>query len=282
MKIIFSSIVNNGIFEDDFAHLSERNGTIEFKHMQGSGGIATIYAPNGTGKTSITNLLSMETSEDSKSFIATDEHKNVITPVSKSFHVIQDQLNRNVIRGKTTDYLIGAQIRREYELRDRINSLFQNAYNQLASKYKTEFKVSKVGDYLLSQMQSSESIIQQAASYIRSIVNVRQRGKDIERNEFVTFIRNDENRQAVLEMDNEKRSFVIEDIAKPKVIEQIFSINPDEIIANKSTVLIERHDDAIRILKKYHSLDTCIVCDNHSFDGNTLLEKEKNKQEEYL
>ena len=46
MKIIFSSIKNNDIFETDFAHLSSQNGTIEFKHMQGSGGIAVIYAPN--------------------------------------------------------------------------------------------------------------------------------------------------------------------------------------------------------------------------------------------
>lgn len=46
MKIIFSSIKNNDIFETDFAHLSSQNGTIEFKHMQGSGGIAVIYAPS--------------------------------------------------------------------------------------------------------------------------------------------------------------------------------------------------------------------------------------------
>ena len=45
MKIIFSSIKNNDIFETDFAHLSSQNGTIEFKHMQGSGGIAVRYAP---------------------------------------------------------------------------------------------------------------------------------------------------------------------------------------------------------------------------------------------
>ena len=51
MKIIFSAIKNSGIFEDDFMHLSEEKGTIEFKRMQTAGGIAVIYAPNGTGKT---------------------------------------------------------------------------------------------------------------------------------------------------------------------------------------------------------------------------------------
>lgn len=60
MKIIFSAIKNAGIFEDDFMHLPEGKGTIEFKRMQTAGGIAVIYAPNGTGKTSFANLLSTE------------------------------------------------------------------------------------------------------------------------------------------------------------------------------------------------------------------------------
>lgn len=34
MKIIFSAIKNAGIFEDNFMHLPEEKGTIEFKRMQ--------------------------------------------------------------------------------------------------------------------------------------------------------------------------------------------------------------------------------------------------------
>lgn len=64
MKIIFSAIKNSGIFEDDFMHLPEEKGTIEFKRMQTAGGIAVIYAPNGTGKTSFANLLSTEVSNE--------------------------------------------------------------------------------------------------------------------------------------------------------------------------------------------------------------------------
>lgn len=276
MKIIFSSIKNNDIFETDFAHLSSQNGTIEFKHMQGSGGIAVIYAPNGTGKTSLANLLDVEVSTEKNSFVASDDQGNTITPETMAFHVIQDQLNRNVIRGKTTDYLIGAQIRREYELRDQINAAFRNAYEQLSSKYKAEFKVSKVGDYLLTQIESVQDTTHQTAfQYIRSIVNTRQHGKDIDRNTFVAFIRNDENRPNLSEMDTTKRSFIITDLSKSKVVEKILAIKPDEIIADTSSVLVERHDDAIGILKKYHSLESCIVCDNHSFDGDALLESKK-------
>lgn len=276
MKIIFSSIKNNDIFETDFESLSIQNGTIEFKHRQGVGGIAVVYAPNGTGKTSLANLLDAEVSTEKCSFVASDEQGNTIIPETKAFHVIQDQLNRNVIRGKTTDYLIGAQIRREYELRDQINAAFRNAYDQLSTKYKTEFKVSKVGDYLLTQIQTVQDTMHQTAfQYIRSIVNTRQHGKDIDRNAFVTFIRNNQNRTALPELDPAKKTFIIIDSSKPKVVERILAINPGEIIADTSSVLVERHDDAISILKKYHALESCIVCDNHLFDGEALLERKK-------
>mgnify|MGYP000889484844 CR=1 FL=1 len=273
MKLIFSMIKNNDIFENDFVNLSQQVGTIEFKRKQGAGGIAVVYAPNGTGKTSLSNLLDIETSTEKSSFSATDEQGNSIVPETGAFHVIQDQLNRNVIRGNTTDYLIGAQIRQEYELRDRINSAFQTAYNQLSMKYKTEFNVSKVGDYLLTQIQLFQDTMHQTAyKYVRSIVNSRQHGKDIDRNEFVSFIRDTENRPSLLELDSTKRAFVVTDLSKSKTVERILSINPAEIIADTNTVLVERHDDAIGILKKYHSLESCIVCDNCSFDGNALLE----------
>lgn len=64
MKINFSAIKNSDIFEDDFMHLPEERGTIEFKRMQNAGGIAVIYAPNGTGKTSFANLLSTKVSSE--------------------------------------------------------------------------------------------------------------------------------------------------------------------------------------------------------------------------
>lgn len=274
MKIVFSSMKNNNIFKEDFSHLSEENGTLEFKHMQSAGGIAVVYAPNGTGKTSMTNLLAMEKSTDNMFFSAVDEHENQITPETEAFHVVQDQLSRNIIHGETTDYLIGAQIRKEYELRDRINLAFKNAYEQLSVKYKTEFKVSKVKDFLIVQMQNIEDSIHQTAfSFVRSIVNTQRHGRDIDRKDFVAFIRNDANKPAVVELNSEKKEFIMADLSKSKVIERILAINPNEISTDANTILVERHDDAIEILKKYHSLDSCIVCDNTSFDGNELLEK---------
>lgn len=276
MELVFSSLKNNEIFEDDFLHLPDTRGTIKFKHMQGAGGVAVVYAPNGTGKSSLAALLKTEVSSDRMNFSAIDDNGNNIVPETGAFHVIHDQIDRNVIGGQTTDYLIGAQIRREYELKDRMHVAFQNAFSQLVSKYKTDFKVTKVGDYLLTKLDNvDDEIHHNAYKYIRSLVNSRQRGKDIDRNEFVLFVRNSANQPNVFQMDDAKKSYVISDLSTSKVVEKILSINPTDVIADQNTLLVERHDDAIHILKKYHTLDSCVVCDNRIFNGHELLNSKK-------
>ena len=111
------------------------------------------------------------------------------------------------------------EIRREYELRNQINLIFKNAYEKLASKYKTEYKVSKVKDCLLEHISSLQDQVHQVAyGYIRSIVNVKEHGKDIDRTEFVTFVRNDENKPAVTELNPEKREFVIADLSRANFV----------------------------------------------------------------
>ena len=47
--------------------------------MQTAGGIAVIYAPNGTGKTSFANLLSTEVSNENIFFDAVDERISDLT-----------------------------------------------------------------------------------------------------------------------------------------------------------------------------------------------------------
>ena len=276
MKLVFSSIRNGTIFEPEFQNLSPDMGTIEFKHMNSSGGIAVVYAPNGTGKSSLAKVL-MGTAND-MSFSATNDDGTIVA--SDAFHIIPDQIDRNVIRGKETDYLVGQQIRREYELRDRINSAFVSAYTALSGMYKSEFKVDKVGDYLLTQIGAlKEQPYPKAFIYLRSIINNRSHGKDIDQVEFVSFIRDDDNKPKLIELDAEKRTWVIADCSgKSKIVKQIIDLDHHTIVANQDTVQIERQDDAISILKKYHSLETCIVCDNHDFHGDDLLTRKQDSR----
>ena len=190
MRLVFSSIINGTIFEPEFQALTPANGTIEFKHMNTPGGIAVVYAPNGTGKSSIAKVLDAETTTTSISFSATDDAGITLEPESHKFHIIFDQINRNIIPGKETDYLIGQQIKHEYELRDRINAAFVEAFTALSAKYKSDFKVSKVGDFLLAQINTlrTESY-QKSYEYIRSIINTRTHGRNIEQSDFISFIR---------------------------------------------------------------------------------------------
>ena len=277
MKLIFKSIKNESIFGSDFENLSESQGTIEFKHMHTPGGLAVVYAPNGTGKSSFTRVVSSEKSTANISFLAEDETGNSITPENGAFHTIKDQINRNVIGGKETDYLVGAQIRREYELRDSINSDYSNAINMLVGVYKNEFKVSKVGDLLLNHIPELEGeSFQKAYLFVKSIVNSRSRGKDINQNEFVEFIRNESNRPIILDYDEEKRLWLIRDINENNsIVKQIMNIEFSNAISNNEILQIERHDTAIGVLRQYSHLDTCVVCDNQDFNGEELLARKE-------
>lgn len=273
MKLEFSSIINGTIFEPEFQSLSALNGTISFKRMNNApGGIAVIYAPNGTGKSSLAKVLNAEALTEQMSFEATDETGCTISPETHSFHLIPEQVNRNVIRGKETDYLIGQQIRREYELRDSINNSFETAFSNLSSKFKNDFKVTKVGDFILTQIEkSADDSHLEAYKYLRSIINTRTHGKDIIQDEFISYVRNEANEPIHISLEAEKRAWMIMDANKTRITERIITLDYQSIVANNETIQIERHDDAIKLLDKYHDADSCIVCDNPTFNADALL-----------
>lgn len=281
MKLLFSSIRNGTIFEPEFQELTVSNGTIEFKQLRKSAGIAVVYAPNGTGKSSLARVLGSENESDSLSFFVVNDDGTRIMP--GAFHVIPDQVNRNVVRGKETDYLVGQQIRREYELRDRINVTFETAYSALAGKFKSEYKVSKVGDYLLSKIGLiQKQPYKSAFTFLRSIVNNREHGKNIDKDSFVEFIRNTDISVHFEELDNDKVAWVIDDCAGSRIIQQILDLDYRGIAANAEAIQIERHDDAISILKKYCFMNTCVVCDNPDYHAKDLLSrKQKLRQRIY-
>ena len=275
MRLTFSSITNGNIFEPDFQNLTPLNGTIEFKHMSTPGGLAVVYAPNGTGKSSLAKVLAAESSSMNLSFTATDDAGMTIRPETKAIHVIPDQIDRNVIRGKETDYLIGPQIKREYELRDRINVTFETIYTALGNKYKSDFKVTKVGDYLLTQMGAlTQDPYTNAYGFIRTIVNKQAHSTDIDIGEFVAFVRNNANKPVLSELEEEKRKYIILDVSsRASLVKKLIELDYHSIVANEEIMQIEQHDDAIGILKKYNSANTCIVCDSRDFNAGALLKK---------
>ena len=64
---------------------------------------------------------------------------------------------------------------------------------------------------------------------------------------------------------------MILDANKTRITERIITLDYQSIVANNETIQIERHDDAIKLLDKYHDADSCIVCDNPTFNADALL-----------
>lgn len=271
-KIIFSKIKNECIFSEDFNALDQYGEIVFKKQPQSQGGIVVLYAPNGTGKSSLAKVLSIDKSTEAVTFEALYEG-NTLTPESKAFHVIGDQLSRHVIKGDTSDYLIGADIRREYELKKRIAEGFIDAFSKRIPKYiKDTFKVSKVSDVLLLKIKEIDN---QAYGFLRDIVSSKSRGKGIEREKFIQYITESSHRHDILSLDEKKKQFVINDCAGNRLMEQIASVSVEQIVANDEVVFIERDDAAIGILHKYKDLHSCIVCDNTDFNGAYLLSQKK-------
>lgn len=276
--LTFSKLKNCDIFEVEYDDLvSTGNASIEFKmQSQSSGGLAVLYAPNGTGKTSLSDILGCESYSEDKNFVA-DFNGNPIQANDKKFHVIKDQINRNVIPGDTSDYLIGADIKREYDLKKKIADGFSKVFADLPRTFKTEYKVTKIGDYLLSKLTNDDAV-----RYIRDIIPTRTRGRNIDYNEFIQFISNTAQTVIIETIDEEKIKFIIDDCSGAKLIERMLSIQLDQIVANAEILIIEQNDDAIGLINKYRCLETCIVCDNTEYHAEYLLErKEENRKRIY-
>lgn len=273
----FVKIVNGTIFQSDFLDMSSNdNSTIEFREKKNcAGGIAVVYGPNGTGKTSLTKVLEGKEVSDDKMFIASYNDDRIESEEQK-FYVINDQWSRNIIKGETSDYLLGANIRREYDLKKKIAMEFGRIFNEyLPKKLKTDFKISKIGDYLIAKLDDV-----QAQEYIKKIVNTKNRGRDINQKEFIDYIKVAIRKESSDEVEEKRISFFISDCSGAKLIEKIFNIDLDTIICNSLVRSLEQKDDAITILEKYPHLHTCIVCDNDDLNYEELLATKTNSRKE--
>lgn len=277
MRLTFKNMHNETRLNSDFDLLSEARGTIEFKKQKYSqGGLAVVYAPNGTGKSSFASTMKAVESTEMVSFEATDEKGNVIVPESKAFHVIEDQISRHIILGDESQYLVGQNIKREYELRKRVGEGFAKKFqDELPAVYKEIYNIGTVKNSLINNLQNINA---NAYEYIRSIVNKGSRGKNIDFAQFVEFIENADNRMNIDNYDENLLQFIIKDFSKAKVVEKLLEVDLQSIGCSEEVIYIEQHDDAIGILNKYHMLSSCIVCDNQNFNGEELLSNKKQRR----
>jgi ABC-type lipoprotein export system ATPase subunit len=266
MKIEINKIKKASIFCDDFTQL-ERNKEIIF----GKNSVAIVYGPNGTGKTSLAKILGKE--EKTEYNIKIDDQ--TYTQIDPIFaHIVSDQNDRNIIKGNTKDFILGDNIRREYELRDSINKKFENIFeNKLSLELKEKFGVSTKQSQF-DGLHTDKELLE----FISDIANSKSKGSGIDKNKFIEFI-SGKNISEILFPEASNFKFFIDDYKDKKsaiktFLDQIFKLDEDE----KLLLKVEQHKEAISILQRFNYLDECIVCD-HEIEPYAALERKKVQHE---
>lgn len=261
MNITIEKLKKQNIFTDEFLAL-KTNNDIDLQ----SKGICVFYGPNGTGKTSLSKILKKEKGceytlkIDGATFTQADDEMVA--------HVISDQNDRNIIEGKTQDFILGDNIKREYELREQINANFTGLFSKklvatLKNKYGISTKKSNFDDLILDKKY---------LEFISDIANKNSRGKGIDREDFIKKIYNEKAPQEI-EFDDEKFKYFVSDFGdKNSTIKTIIKYNFNLNEKDKKIAKLEEQNEAVTLLRKYDYLDDCLVCDSH-IDTKVLLNK---------
>ena len=164
----FYSIKKENIFASDFKTFV-KNNKIAFSDA----GISVIYAPNGVGKTSLSKVLNSEEgcSFDAKFGTIVANEKN-----NELFHVISDQNSRHIIQGETEEFLLGDDVRKEFELKKEIDKEISEIFiNKLPKILKDTYNISKIKSALINLIEDVD-----LKKYISDIANNKSRGKEID------------------------------------------------------------------------------------------------------
>jgi hypothetical protein len=97
------------------------------------------------------------------------------------FHIIEDQNGRNIIAGSTEEFILGDNIRREYELKQLLDEGFEILFRStLVNGLRSIFGIAKKNTKF-DGLISHPSIKQ----YTSDIANNKSKGKCIDREEFI-------------------------------------------------------------------------------------------------
>lgn len=244
------------------------NNVIEFS----KNGIAVVYGPNGAGKTTITRIFSKEPNTEYEI-----EINDVVFTNNDDmlFHIIADQLGRNIISGSTKEYFLGENIAREYELHDLIEKSFKELFDDmLISALNTRFNIVAKSSPLVKKI--TNPIIKK---YVESLVNKQDKGRKLDKRHFIASLK-ELSLLTVPEYDLAIFNFIISDYVKgtDSIIKTIEDLDLTTVKKDQDYRVLEETDTAISILDKYSYRDECIICDT-AINPLELIEKKKNKKE---
>ena len=262
--IIFNKLKNQDIFAKSF-EMFIKNNKIQFSKK----GIAIIYGPNGVGKSSLVKVLS----GDEKTEIDY-KYNGKNSKESIDFHIINDQNNRNIISGEEQDFLLGDQIKKEFELSKNLDNEFTKIKNEnihVLEKYGIYNKKSNLINYFNANKKIKY--------LVEKLANQKTKGKNIDINEYISLLEDITKipTKKISNFEQEKLNYLIKDMydAKLSVITKLRKISI--LPTNKNIDQLYENEEAIRILEEFIYKTDCIVCDTTNINPKELL-KLKNER----
>lgn len=264
-ELIFSKIENNTIFGEDYKNF-KKNNVVTFSNS----GIAVLYGPNGTGKTSLVKVLSGEKgTKVSYNYNGGDYTDN------SQFFVINDQNNRNIISGSPKDFLLGDDIRREFELQEYIKIEYLRLCTEVISMLKGTYMISSSSSKAIECFDNKTQIY----VLVKDLMNNRSKGDKVGIDGYISVMELYKN-VIVGEFEEEKLSFLIAKLSeKESLIEEIESLDVAEMTVNVQIRELEENTEALRVLNHFHYKSQCIVCDTENINTDELLQKKTKNRE---
>lgn len=267
-KIIFEKIENEDIFVSDYKRLT-RNNEIDFSRE----GISVIYGPNGTGKTSLVKVLSSDKGTKVKYTYDGKEYTD-----GSQFFVINDQNNRNIIQGETKDFLLGDDIKKEFELQEYIANEYNRLCTESISILKSNYSVSSSSSKSIDCFSEWTSI----QNIIKDLMNNRTKGSKTGVDTYILELEK-HTQITIPDYEQAKLDYIISDLSeKNPLISEIETIDTSKLANNSHIKEIEENTEAIKILSRFSYKDQCIVCDSNGIDSENLLNKKSKNKEEII
>ncbi len=268
MDIVFKKLKVDNRFDNSFENWTTNN-VISFSNE----GFIDIYAPNGVGKSSLARALNNE----SKSEYEYEYNGKQYTEKSKEspILVIDDFFFRNIAtrdNEKLSDYILGSQIAKELELKEKIEISTKKVKDDIISYLKKEYNI-KSKDSCLCGYIKNDSL----KKFINSLSNAQDKGKNYSVDNLIKltseFVMN-ENKK----IDSNKFNYIKDNIGgKESIIKSIVDFDTNNIKLIQGFSKLDINNDAINILNKHNGITKCIFEDKHVLPDDIKEQLENNK-----